>query len=536
MEELCNSVDKMNINKIFTQNYNHYEDSNLKNLQLTTIVQNSTSPLKPSYKSSGTWLNCRFEELYDLPDRVEDYQYIDCSGNFLKHLLYNFRKVVHLDCSENQISTIPESMIYLPLHHLDLSRNNIESLPFNFGECKTLKWLNVSSNQLQTLPTLKYMNLEYFNSSWNNNTLMDSIDGLPMSLKYLQCTPTIKMIHYIIGLSITNLICNGDDMNTLNSHEDNGLMKILISYIRTNSNLVEFQINHYNMNPFHHWDSILGFNSYNHWNNNVEQNCNNQSVSSIKYLSVTEMCLTDLTYLKCYSQVSHLNVCRNGLKEIPESIQYLKNLKYLDISYNKITHFPKHLDTLPLEELYCQNNQLEIIPPEIHVLQLKNFIIDGNDIKYIPPNVKRCMDADGFEYEEVADELLEHPYQALPMEFWTTLYRILSFKWNIMDSSIPRMLEELIKCIHAEELLSVECKQCIDILVQGKVDPITKLKFIEILPYVWLRIQNSPYSHQLLKRMDVQILFIINCPVILQISHLISILHGTDDYMIWKCI
>uniref|UniRef100_UPI0033654F89 COR domain-containing protein n=1 Tax=Candidatus Albibeggiatoa sp. nov. BB20 TaxID=3162723 RepID=UPI0033654F89 len=57
---------------------------------------------------------------------------------------------------------------------------------------------------------------------------------------------------------------------------------------------------------------------------------------------------------------------KNLLERLPENIGLLKNLKYLDLSINKLTTLPKSLGNLESPcQLHVRNNPLETPPPEI---------------------------------------------------------------------------------------------------------------------------------------------------------------------------
>ena len=61
--------------------------------------------------------------------------------------------LLHLEMSNNQLASIPESIgALMLLQSLDVSLNQIESIDGAIGKCVRLRRLNVSKNRLETLP------------------------------------------------------------------------------------------------------------------------------------------------------------------------------------------------------------------------------------------------------------------------------------------------------------------------------------------------------------------------------------------------
>jgi len=63
------------------------------------------------------------------------------------------RKVKSIDLSNNQIESLPDDFIKLEgIHTLDLSKNHLTKLPENFGQLKSLKQLDLFNNRIKNLP------------------------------------------------------------------------------------------------------------------------------------------------------------------------------------------------------------------------------------------------------------------------------------------------------------------------------------------------------------------------------------------------
>lgn len=102
-----------------------------------------------------------------------------------------------LNLSRNQLNTLPEALGNLKwLRRLDVSKNKIENLPASIGRCERLEELVVNQNELTTLPDSigKCMRLRMVDA-WSNN-----IDQLPATMAELKGLEVIDLrvivMHY----------------------------------------------------------------------------------------------------------------------------------------------------------------------------------------------------------------------------------------------------------------------------------------------------------------------------------------------------
>ncbi len=86
-------------------------------------------------------------------------------------------------------------------------------------------------------------------------------------------------------------------------------------------------------------------------------------------------------------RVTHLNLYRQGLKDIPPEISHLTELKELDLAYNELSALPKEIGNLhALELLKLQKNTLNTLPDEIGYLGvLRELVIEDNLLSKLPP-------------------------------------------------------------------------------------------------------------------------------------------------------
>ncbi|XP_010778563.1 leucine-rich repeat-containing protein 69 [Notothenia coriiceps] len=77
-------------------------------------------------------------------------------------------------------------------------------------------------------------------------------------------------------------------------------------------------------------------------------------------------------------EITKLHVARNKLTSLPEGIKALTKLQVLDVAGNKLSMFPVEFDSLPLKELYHEDNRFVRCEPmssvqDVEVLMLKEL-------------------------------------------------------------------------------------------------------------------------------------------------------------------
>ena len=90
---------------------------------------------------------------------------------------------------------------------------------------------------------------------------------------------------------------------------------------------------------------------------------------------------TLITYKQNLFRVKNAYLNHNRLTIIPDNIQYLVNLTYLNLTNNQLVSISpeiKHL--VNLDTLLLNNNQLTSLPSEINHLQLERMKINNNPI------------------------------------------------------------------------------------------------------------------------------------------------------------
>lgn len=87
--------------------------------------------------------------------------------------------------------------------------------------------------------------------------------------------------------------------------------------------------------------------------------------------------------------VYKLNLKKEKLIDLPESIAQFKNLQSLDISKNKLKHFPSIIFKFEyLQKLDVSDNKIELVPGEIgNLIYLKEFSANQTEIATLPAEI-----------------------------------------------------------------------------------------------------------------------------------------------------
>ena len=272
-------------------------------------------------------LNLRYTGLYKIPyrffERVFELKWLkvlDLSDNELTSIpkdITRLQNLTTLNLTNNRLTSIPKAITRLQnLTTLDLRNNQLTSVPEAISRLQNLTTLDLRNNQLTSVP-----------EAIANLTKLTTLD-----LGYNQLTSFPEAIAHLPNLTTLDLT-----QNQLTSLP--GVIGRLPTLIRLDL-------------------------SYN----------------QLTTLPEAIVCLKNLTTLILRS---------NQLKTIPEAISRLQNLNTLDLSDNQVTTIPEAISHLQnLNTLYLSYNQLKTIPESIsHLQNLNTLNLSKNPIEKPPPEV-----------------------------------------------------------------------------------------------------------------------------------------------------
>jgi Leucine-rich repeat (LRR) protein/GTPase SAR1 family protein len=246
---------------------------------------------------------------------------LDLSRNQLSTLPESFGKLTQLTSlylEDNQLSTLPESFGKLTqLTSLDLEDNRLSTLPESFGKLTQLTSLDLSRNQLSTLPESFGKLAQLTSLDLRNNQLLST---LPKSFDKLT--------------QLTSLDLSRNQLSTL--PESFGKLTQLTS---------------------------------------LDLSSNRLSTLPESFDKLT--------------QLTSLDLSSNRLSTLPESFGKLTQLTSLDLSSNRLSTLPESFGKLTqLTSLDLRLNQLKIIPNDIRQLtDLKELELDFNPIENPPAEI-----------------------------------------------------------------------------------------------------------------------------------------------------
>jgi uncharacterized repeat protein (TIGR01451 family) len=176
-----------------------------KNLIYLDCSNNQLNSL-PILPINLTFLSCNYSQLTSLPALPINLKVLQCWGNQLSSLPSLPQALEELSCLENQLSSLPT----LPqnLTRLQCDKNQLSSLPIL---PPSLNYLNCGVNPINSLPTLP-SNLRYLFCYLNQ---LSSLPTLPQGLGWLSCGENQLSSLPTLPQSLSILSCNNNQIISL---------------------------------------------------------------------------------------------------------------------------------------------------------------------------------------------------------------------------------------------------------------------------------------------------------------------------------
>ncbi|XP_044752357.1 protein phosphatase PHLPP-like protein [Coccinella septempunctata] len=280
---------------------------------------------------------------------LEQLQTVQCSRNSLTQLIIHGKQLTSLIAGNNKLKSLAVTFPPSNLRHIDVSYNDLDSLPEWLSGCSDIRCIFASNNNLQTLPEHLFCNE------------MPYLHTLQLAYNQLQMLPTIQR-----KLPIQEMFLQNNSLSNL--------PKTLFRYIPdmkvlnlSNNRLCDLPI------P----DSVL----------------------LLEKLFLTANCLIDRSLEKMtpfLTNIRMLHAAYNNFTSLPEScVLYWTEIEEIVLSGNKLLKLPNEIEKLKhLTVLRVHSNLLQNIPKlssltSLRVLDLAHNQLDRIDLTdLIPPNLK----------------------------------------------------------------------------------------------------------------------------------------------------
>ncbi len=285
-------------------------------------------------------------------------------------------KATSLDLSYNQLSSLPPAIAQLQnLQGLDLSYNQLSSLPPAIAQLQNLQGLYLSYNQLSSLPPAiaQLQNLQGLYLSYNQ------LSSLPPAIAQLQNLQGLYLSYNQLS-SLPPAIGQLQNLQRLDlSYNQLSSLPPAIGQLQNLQRL------------------DLSYNQLSSLPPAIGQLQNLQRLDlSFNQLSSLPPAIAQLQNLQ------ELNLSGNQLSSLPPAIGQLQNLQELNLSHNQLSSLPPAIAQLQnLQELNLSHNQLSSLPPAIAQLQnLQELNLRGNQLSSLPSAIAQLQNLQGLYFHD----------------------------------------------------------------------------------------------------------------------------------------
>ncbi|EFA10854.1 protein lap1 [Tribolium castaneum] len=327
----------------------------------------------------------------------------------------NQEKIVELDYSRCGISEVPVDVYNNSptLEVLHLEGNKLKDLSPQLFQCIDLRYLNVSDNEIRSIPPLisKLNSLQVLIFSKNALVLegvSPNIDKLnKLTILDLSMNDLGKVPEAIMSLINLQQLCLNDTgidyvpanigrLSNLRILElrDNSLRELPKS-IRRLTNLQRLDVSDNNLSQLTEVCESHG-NLTELWINGNNITKLSPSITHLKKMNDFDASYNNLQTIPKeigqWTKITNLILSFNQISVLPKAIGNLRNLQVLKLESNNLEELPNTISKLTnLEELNLQNNFIIKLPSGIgHLRKLATLILSDNKLEQLPPEIGSC--------------------------------------------------------------------------------------------------------------------------------------------------
>ena len=290
----------------------------------------------------------------------------------------NNENIIYINCSDNQLTLLPDNMNFPLIREFDFSNNQITSLPDNLSMIfPNLLKFYCCYNRLTSLPeNMSFPNLQVFNCSNNQLTLLPDNMNFPLIREFDCSNNQITSLPDNLSMIFPNLqefYCYGNRLTSLPKHMNfPNLLKFYCCYNRLTS-LPE------NM-------SFPNLQVFNCSDNEVTSLPNNMNFPSLEEFYFSSNQLTLLPENMNFPNLQKFYCRYNKLTSLPENMNF-PNLQEFSCSWNQLTSLPENMNFPNLQIFYCGCNKLTSLPENMNFPNLQEFYCNDNKLTSLPENM-----------------------------------------------------------------------------------------------------------------------------------------------------
>ncbi|KAM3175999.1 hypothetical protein ACTXT7_007392 [Hymenolepis weldensis] len=137
------------------------------------------------------------------------------------------------------------------------------------------------------------------------------------------------------------------------------------------------------------------------------------SLTQLNFLDISKCPLHEIADdLSNLADLAKLSLQHDGILVVPLALGKLKNLKFLNLSFNSISNLPSKIfdDLFLLETLILDSNELSELPSLKGLIELHIFSVSNNKLLSLPDNLTCCtklksVDVSGNNIKELSNEI-----------------------------------------------------------------------------------------------------------------------------------
>ncbi|ODV61861.1 leucine-rich repeat domain-containing protein [Ascoidea rubescens DSM 1968] len=293
------------------------------------------------------------------------------------------------------INDLVKKQIHLKLTHLNLLAINSEensSTIFNqfdkFVEVKFLTFLNLSLNNLTSVPTLSYLvNLKKLVFQMNDIQKIENLNGL-INLEILDLSK--NQIQNIENLSsLINLRKLKLDQNEIKE----------IKNIDSLTKLKHLNLSLNELEKIKGLESLVALTYLDLSRNELVLIENLLNLKLLTYLNLESNQISDVSEISLLENIVYLNLSSNKIEEISDLFK-LKNLRKLDLCSNEIKDTSKFNLFQNLQSLNLSMNKIDtfLVDLDTKLSTLKYLKLNSNNINAVQ-NIKELFDLESLELD-----------------------------------------------------------------------------------------------------------------------------------------